>query len=165
MLVGIRNALACFAGPSLRRWRKRGASAQAIGRTKGGRNTKVHAISDEHCRPLAFYLTPGQTADIKGAVMLGPCLPNARYLLADKAYDADHWRDYLKSRRIRPVIPNKSNRKKPHPFNKTRYKGRNVIERMFERLKDFRRVATRYDKNAENFLAALCLAALICYWI
>ena len=54
---------------------------------------------------------------------------------------------------------------KPHPFNKTRYKGRNVIERMFGRLKDFRRVATRYDKNAENFLAALCLAALICYWI
>ena len=53
----------------------------------------------------------------------------------------------------------------PHPFNKVRYKGRNVIERMFGRLKDFRRVATRYDKNAENFLSALCLAALICYWI
>jgi len=78
--------------------------------------------------------------------MLGPCLPNARYLLADKTYDADHWLDYLRSRRIRPVIPNKSNRKKPHPFNKTRYKGRNVIERMFGRLKDFRWVATRYDK-------------------
>jgi len=114
---------------------------------------------------LAFYLTPGQTADIKGAVMLGASLPNARYLLADKAYDADHWRSYLKSQRILPVIPNKSNRKQPHSFNKARYKGRNVIERMFGRLKDFRRVATRYDKNAENFLAALCLAALICYWI
>ena len=49
--------------------------------------------------------------------------------------------------------------------NKVRYKGRNVIERMFGRLKDFRRVATRYDKNAENLLSALCLAALICYWI
>ena len=97
--------------------------------------------------------------------MLGASLPNARYLLADKAYDADHWRSYLKSRCILPVIPNKSNRKQPHPFNKTRYKGRNVIERMFGRLKDFRRVATRYDKNAKNFLAALCLAALICYWI
>ena len=114
---------------------------------------------------MAFYLTPGQTADIKGAVMLAASLPSARYLLADKAYDADHWRSYLKSQRIKPVIPNKSNRKQPHPFNKTRYKGRNVIERMFGRLKDFRRVATRYDKNAENFLAGLCLAALICYWI
>lgn len=112
-----------------------------------------------------FYLTPGQTADIKGAVMLGASLPKARYLLADKAYDADHWRAYLKSQRIVPVIPNKSNRKKPHPFNKKRYKGRNVIERMFGRLKDFRRVAMRYDKNACNFMAGLCLAALICYWI
>ncbi len=97
--------------------------------------------------------------------MLSASLPNARYLLGDKAYDADHWRGYLKSRRIQPVIPNRPNRKKPHPFNKARYKGRNVIERMFGRIKDFRRVATRYDKNAENFLAALCLAALICYWI
>jgi len=97
--------------------------------------------------------------------MLGAALPRARYLLADKAYDADHWRSYLKSQHIKLVIPNRSNRKQPHPFNKTRYKGRNVIERMFGRLKDFRRVATRYDKNAENFLAALCLAALICYWI
>ncbi len=97
--------------------------------------------------------------------MLSGSLPKARYLVADKAYDADHWRGYLKSRRIRPVIPNRSNRLKPHPFNRSRYKGRNVIERMFGRLKDFRRVATRCDKNAENFLSALCLAALICYWI
>lgn len=114
---------------------------------------------------MAFYLTPGQTADIKGAVMLSACLPDARYLLADKAYDADHWRQHLKTRRIRPVIPSRSNRKKSRPFDKARYKGRNVIERMFGRLKDFRRIATRYDKNANNFLAALCLAALICYWI
>lgn len=97
--------------------------------------------------------------------MLSAALPNARYLLGDKAYDADHWRDYLTSRHIQPVIPNKSNRKQPRPFNNARYKGRNVIERMFGRLKDFPRVATRYDKNANNFLAALCLAALICYWI
>ena len=97
--------------------------------------------------------------------MLTDHLPATRYLLADKAYDADHWRAQLKRRKIRPVIPNKSNRKHPHPFNRKRYKGRNVIERMFGRLKDFRRVATRYDKNAENYLAGLCLAALICYWI
>ena len=64
--------------PPLRRRRKRGASAQAIGPTKGVSNTKFHAISDEHCRPLAFYLTPGQTADITGAVMLAGHLPDAR---------------------------------------------------------------------------------------
>ncbi len=97
--------------------------------------------------------------------MLSACLPRAKYLLADKAYDADHWRDHLKARRIQPVIPNKSNRTRPHRFDKARYKGRNVIERMFGRLKDFRSIATRYDKKATNFLAALCLAALICYWI
>lgn len=74
----------------MRQRRKRGASVQAIGRTKGGRNTKVHAISDAHCRPLAFSLTPGQAADITGAVMLAERLPDARYLIADKGYDADH---------------------------------------------------------------------------
>jgi len=84
--------------------------------------------------------------------MFGTRLPRAQYLLADKAYEADHWRQYLKSRHIIPVIPNKRNRKKLHPFNKARYKGRNVIERMFGRRKDFRRIATRYDKNAVNFM-------------
>jgi transposase len=114
---------------------------------------------------LAFYLTPGQTADITGAVMLADHLPEARYLLADKGYDADHWRSWLKRRKIKPVIPNKANRKHIYAFDEKRYRHRNVIERMFGRLKDFRRVATRYDKNAHNFMAALCLAALVCYWI
>lgn len=97
--------------------------------------------------------------------MLSGHLPKARYLLADKAYDADHWRGWLVGRRIQPVIPNRSNRKAPHAFDAMRYKNRNVIERMFGRLKDFRRIATRYDKKADNFLAGLCLAALVCYWI
>ena len=79
--------------------------------------------------------------------MLADHLPAARYLLADKAYDADHWRAWLKRRRIRAVIPNKINRKQTHPFARRRYRHRNVIERMFGRLKDFRRVATRYDKT------------------
>jgi transposase len=83
----------------------------------------------------------------------------------DKAYDADHYRARLRHLRIQPVIPNKVNRKQTYGFNKQRYKNRNVIERMFGRLKDFRHIATRYDKNANNFMAALCLAALICYWI
>ena len=97
--------------------------------------------------------------------MLVNYLPDAHYLLADKAYDAGHYRARLKQLHIQPVIPNKSNRKRPYPFDRKRYRNRNVIERMFGRLKDFRRVATRYDKNAKNYMAALCLAALICYWI
>lgn len=66
---------------------------------------------------------------------------------------------------IQPVIFNKAGRKQPYAFNGTRYRERNVIERMFGRLKDFRRIATRYDKNADNFMAILCLAALVFYWI
>ena len=97
--------------------------------------------------------------------MLADRLPKASYLLADKAYDADHWRTWLASRRIRAVIPNKSNRREPHLFDAIRYKDRNAIERMFGRLKDFRRIATRYDKKAENFIAGICLAAIVCYWI
>ena len=87
-------------------------------------------------------------------------LPRTRYLLADKTYDADHWRARLLRHNIQPVIPNKVNRKQPHPFDRERYKDRNTIERMFGRLKDFRRIATRYDKKAENFLAGLCLAEI-----
>jgi transposase len=104
-------------------------------------------------------------ADITGAVMLADRLPPACRLIADKAYDADHWRAWLAHRRIRAVIPNKANRKHLHAFDAKRYKDRNTIERMFGRLKDFRRIATRYDKKAENFMAALYLAAIICYWI
>ena len=78
---------------------------------------------------------------------------------------ANHWRESLKAQYLKPVIPNKSNRKAPHPFDRKRYKGRNTIERMFGRLKDFRRIATRYDKLARNFMAGLCLVSLLCYWI
>jgi len=117
------------------------------------------------CRPLALYLTPGQRADIKGAVILAGSLPPVRYLLADKAYDAGHFREFLSGRKIEPVIPAKSNRKVHIPHDKKRYKQRNTVERMFGRIKDWRRVATRYDKLARNFMAAICLASLLCFWI
>jgi transposase len=145
--------------------RKRGAHSQAIGISRGGRNTKIHAISDSQCRPILFHLTAGQTADIKGAEALGDDLPKVQYLLADKAYDANHWRETLKAKCITPVIPCKINRKIHIPHDKIIYRKRNVIERMFGRIKDWRRVATRYDKLSRNFLAATYIAALLCYWI
>jgi transposase len=86
-------------------------------------------------------------------------------LLADKGYDGDGFRAEIIKTGARPVIPNKSNRVALHRFNKRAYKGRNVIERCFCRLKDFRRVATRYDKLARNFLAGVHLAALVAYWL
>ena len=89
---------------------------------------------------------------------------NPRRLLADRAYDARSLRDELAARRIKAVIPPNPTRKHPHCYDKTAYKGRNVIERMFCRLKDFRRVATRYDKLATTFEAAVLLAAIITCW-
>ena len=82
-----------------------------------------------------------------------------------KGYDGDDFRGEIVRRGAKPVIPNKSNRVVIHRFNKRAYKGRNVIERCFCRLKDFRRIATRYDKLARNFLAAVHLAALVAYWL
>ncbi|MCK1440446.1 IS5 family transposase [Bradyrhizobium sp. 15] len=137
---------------------KGGSGEQAIGRSRGGRTTKIHALSDPDCKPCAFHLTPGQAA--------GPALlklaPPMSSLIGDKGYDGDGFRAEIVNRGAKPVIPNKSNRVTLHSFSKRLYKGRNVIERCFCRLKDFRRVATRYDKLARNFLAAVHLAA---YWI
>ncbi len=91
--------------------------------------------------------------------------PPANELLADKAYDSDRIRENLIGRGMRPVIPNKDDRRFFHSFDRQRYRARNAIERMFCRFKDFRRSATRYDKLARNYLASLCLAALVAYWL
>ena len=85
-------------------------------------------------------------------------------LLADRAYDGDALRQMLIERGTTPVIPNKTNRVNRHPFDASAYKLRNAVERAFCRLKDFRAVATRYDKTARNYLAGLCLVAAITLW-
>ena len=89
----------------------------------------------------------------------------AKKLLGDKAYDSAELRQWLTKRGTKPVIPNTSNRKRPFSFNKNAYKQRHLIENAFCRLKDFRRVFTRYDRLARNFLASVCLAAAIVWWI
>jgi putative transposase len=86
-------------------------------------------------------------------------------MLGDKAYDSAALRGELNERGIKPVIPNRSNRKQPFSFNKRLYKERRRIENAFGRLKDFRRIATRYDRLARNFLASVCLVAALVWWI
>jgi len=86
-------------------------------------------------------------------------------LLGDKAYDSAELREQLDQRGTKPVIPNRCNRKQPFSFNKRLYKLRWRIENAFNRLKDFRRIATRYDKLARNYLASVCLAAALVWWI
>jgi putative transposase len=92
-------------------------------------------------------------------------VPTPRRLIADRAYDANSLRDWLSQRGAEAVIPPNPTRKHPHTYDPQAYKSRNLIERMFCRLKDFRRVATRYDKLARNFLAAVLIAAAVTWWL
>jgi transposase len=108
----------------------------------------MHAIVDQRLRPRAFVLTPGDAAD---CIMAEDCVdrvPGIKQPLADKAYDTDAFRAYLKKRRIGIAIPGKANRKKRNRLDRRAYKKRNVIERRFGPLKDFRRIATRCDELA-----------------
>ncbi len=91
-------------------------------------------------------------------------LPPGRFCAADTAYDSNGLRQFLIERGTLPVIPNNPTRKRLHPFDPAAYRQRNLIERMFCRLKDFRRIATRYDKLAANFAAAIALAAIVIWW-
>ena len=111
--------------------------------------------------PIAFFLTGGQAHDLDGADELLPKL-EAGALLADKAFDADERViEPLLAAGITPVIPPKSNRKTQRLFDKELYKARHLMENFYCRLKQYRAIATRYDKTARNFLAAIHLAAAI----
>jgi transposase len=152
-------------GSSLRRWRKRGALAHGIGRTKGGRNTKLHAVCDEKGRPCVLLLTPGNVHDCKVAQRCIEALPPSAKLVADKGYDSQALREWLQERGTEPVIPPRRNRKIQYDYDKVVYKQRNVVERMFCRFKDWRRIATRFDRNLKNFMGAICIAAAVIWWL
>ena len=92
-------------------------------------------------------------------------LPPDLRVLADAAYDCEELREWLKGRGSRCVIPNRKNRKKPYKFDAATYKRRNVVERTFCRLKDFRRVATRFDRLDVTFVATLCIASALAYFL
>jgi transposase len=141
--------------------RKNPGEDQAIGRSRGGLSTKIHALVDALGNPVGFHLTGGEAHDLVGADHLLPDM-QAEALIADKAFDAD-------KRVIEPltaagktvVIPPKSNRRSPRTYDRELYKARHLIENFFARLKQFRAIATRYDKTARNFLAAIHLVASI----
>src|ERR1700680_1955677 len=144
---------------------KRGEQKQAVGRSRSGRNTKIHALADAKGRLIAILLTGGQAHDCPIAERLIRRVKPPKRMLGDKAYDSAELREELDERGTRPVIPNRSNRKQPFRFSKRLYKLRWRIEAAFNRLKDFRRIATRYDRLARNYLASVCLAAALVWWI
>ena len=122
--------------------------------------TKIHALVDALGNPANLKLTAGQVHDLACAEEL---IENAdpQALIADKAYDADPLVDRLAERDITPVIPPKSNRKTKRDCDFVLYRERNLIERFFNKIKHFRAIATRYDKLARNFLAAVQLVSTI----
>jgi transposase len=117
------------------------------------------------CRPVAFLLTGGNVADCKAGEVLIDRMPATSLLNADKGYDSDAIRPQVRQRGAFANIPPKANRTWKNCFSPYLYRDRNAIERMFCRLKDFRRIATRYDRLATNFLAAVCIAATVSYWL
>src|SRR6266480_6318175 len=125
-------------------WRSKKNGPQAIGRSRGGLTTKIHALVDALGNPVELMLTPGQAHDLTCAEsLLEGANPDA--LLGDKAYDGDSLIDTLAQRGITPVIPPKANRKVPRTCDFALYCERNLIERFFNKLKHFRAIATRYD--------------------
>lgn len=128
-------------------------------------NTKLHAVTDEKGRPIRFFMSAGETSDYTGAAALLSYLPSAKWLLGDRGYDAVWFREALENRHIKPCIPGRKSRKVPVKYDKRRYKRRNRIEIMFGRLKDWRRVATRYDRCPKVFFSAIALAAVVLFWL
>ncbi|MFI6886719.1 IS5 family transposase [Streptosporangium canum] len=172
--------------PACRRGPSKGAPAgepddHALGRSRGGLTTKIHLAADSRCRPLAFVITPGQAGDAPAFIQVmdrvrvprpvGRPRTTPDVVLADKAYSSRAIRISLRRRRIRAVIPQPAdqiaNRKKrgrsggrPPVFDREAYKQRNTVERCINKLKQWRGLATHYDKTATIYLAGLHLAAI-----
>ena len=121
---------------------------------------KIHVAVDVLGNPLRCLLGAGQVADITHAKPLikGSA---AQAVLADKGYDADHLLEYLGAQGIEAVIPPKANRLEQRQYDRHVYKDRNLVERLFNRIKQFRRVATRYEKLARDFFGMVCLTCVI----
>ena len=122
-------------------------------------------MADAEGRPIRFFLTAGQVSDYTGALALLSSLPGAGWLLADKGYDADWLRHDLDERGIAVCIPSRAKRRNPVPHDTILYKQRHKIEIMFGRLKDWRRINTRYDRCAHTFMSAICIAATVIFWL
>jgi transposase len=129
-----------------------------VGRSRGGLTTKIHTLTDAQGRPLRFILTGGQAHDSTTAADLLAGRTTTG-VIADKAYDSNALRELIGEAGAQAVIPSTSSRKIVIPHDRLAYRLRNRIERFFNKLKHFRHIATRYDRRAVHFLAALHLAS------
>lgn len=132
---------------------------QALGRSRGGFSTKLHVLVNGLGLPVELKLTPGQAADVTQAEAL---LAGHAFdiVIGDKGFDSRKLLDYIDGHDAEAVIPPRSNLKEQRAFDRHVYKDRNLVERFINRIKQFRRVATRYEKTARNFLAFVQVAAI-----
>jgi transposase len=161
-------------GAPARRGRKRGAAAQALGRSRGGFSTKLHLAVDRHGHPLGFVLTGGEKNEqpVLDALLRACRVANAvgrskerpAAVVADRAYSSRIVRRYLRQRGIRCVVPRLSSAPPARAFDRAPYRERNKVERAVGRLKQFRRIATRFEKLAARY-AAMATLALIRLWL
>jgi len=149
----------------LRGRRKGGSERNALGRSRGGFSTKIHARTNAQGLPIGIVITPGQAHDVTAyPALMGDVDDDPEQMLADKGYDSDAVRDDIGKRGGKALIPTRATRKVQQLVDKAIYALRNRIERFFNRVKNSRRVATRYDKLIESF-AAFVLLATIRLWI
>ena len=153
--------------PSAPRSEEKGGRAQAISPLPGGQTTKIHGTHRRRRATLCRHAHAGQRRRRKRPLRRFSSAPSgAKHILADKGYDADALRRTIRGAGAVPVIPDRRTQTTPHPLrSRTRYKERHLVENAFCRLKDFRRVATRYDKLTANFLSAVAIATLVVYWL
>jgi transposase len=131
-----------------------------MGRTKGGLNTKVVATVDALGRPVQLAVAPGPQHDL---LACAPFLPSLRdcWLLADRGFDADDFRQTLDDQGVWACIPPRSGRRWPSRFSRRLYRQRHTVENFFARIKRYRRIATRYEKLANHYLGFLLLTAVL----
>jgi transposase len=136
------------------------AEAESLGRSRGGFSTKIHLSCNGVGEPLKIILTPGQNHDVKQAQ---PLLEGSdpEMVLADKGYDSDELVAAIEAQGAEAVIPPRSNRLEPREYDKETYKQRNIVERMINVMKHCRRVATRYEKTARNFLGIVAFSCIV----
>ncbi|WP_454753719.1 IS5 family transposase [Cupriavidus necator] len=137
---------------------------QALGRSRGGLSTKIHALVDGLGMLARFRLSGGQAGDSPEALpLLGSLCPGS--VAADKAYDTDALIEHLHKFDVQAVIPSRANRLVQRPLEKHLYRSRNLVERFFARIKQFRRIATRYDKLSERFASFVALASALIWLV
>ena len=128
-------------------------------------NSKLHTVCDGDGRPIILLLSEGQMSDHKGARLVLDALPPADHLIADRGYDSTWFREELEARGIEPCIPSSRSRKVPFAYDKVLYRQRHKVENLFVKLKDWRRIATRFDRNLKTFMGAIVLAAAVIWWL